>query len=192
MNNESIEITDEAIEDFVDGGPKPPGFHTILKVWNEVLKPLQSERGEKVTAGFAQRICTQYREVTYAMMNAYRDLYFDRLERFQEILLAEIESDPECLTYTTPEEDLEHNSQHYKQLLLDWQLELVQWEKDWDCESQDAPIQLAVISEIHKMFFAQDGLVAFLESIQFQFTEHDQAEMQTALQELKDRKDDRE
>lgn len=188
MSNENIEITDEAIAEFVDGGL--PSFHPILFVWREVLKNAPAEKEGKVTAAFAHRITSAYREVDYADMLEYSDRYFDKIIELNELLLAEIATDDQCLTYTSAEEDVEHNGHHYKQLLLDWQKLVVVWENNWDCTASDAGIELAAISEVHKMFFGQTGIVGYLQNIQFEFTEADQAEMEAELNAVKEGKVD--
>lgn len=102
-----------------------------------------------------------------------------------EILQAIIDADENCLTYTQPEEDLEHNNQNYKNLLLEWQLQMLRWELDWDCTSSDAAIELAAISEIHSQFFGETGLTSFLDNIQFEFNEADQQVVLDAFTELR-------
>ena len=186
--SESIEITDDEIEEFVEhgGSDAAPSYHPILQIWREVLKPGHDERLEPITAGFANKIVSSYREITFADMGEYRDRYFDKIAELETILLEEIASDEDCLTYTSPEEDVEHNSQHYKNLLLNWQLAIVQWEKEWDFSAPDAGVEIAAISEVHKMFFSDTGLTAFLDNIQFQFTDADRQELAEAIQALKD------
>lgn len=163
-----------------------PSYHTILEVWREVLKPAAQEATKNVTAGWANRILSAYHGLEFKNMVLFRDRYFAKLEQLFQLVLDEIATDADCLSYGTPEEDREENAQHYKNLLRSWQLAILQWELDWDCTAPDAAIEVAAISEVHKMFFGQQGITAFLDNIQLEFTEEDQQELADALEELRE------
>ena len=90
------------------------------------------------------------------------------------------------LNAVVAEEDLEVNGTRYKQLLIDWQKAFMLWELDWAPLLQDAAMQIAAISEVHKMFFDQGGLVSLLDQINFTMTDEDTAELAAELQALKD------
>lgn len=186
-NHEYVEgeVTDEAIEGFIDGG-SPPSYHSILFVWRELLKPAADQKGEKITAGFANRIVSMYREIDFKDMEGYRDRYFDKILELAALLDEEIATDEECLNATTPEEDVAENSHHYKDLLRKWQLAIVQWEEDWTCTAPDAAIELAAISEVHKMFFGEVGITGYLDNIKLEITDADQAEMTAAINALRE------
>lgn len=181
--------SDEAIAEFLDHGGEAPTYHPILRIWREVLSNAEDELGAKVTPQWANRVTSSYRELNFRDMPRFRDLYFGKVLEMASVLETIVESDEECLTYTTPEEDVEHNSQHYKDLLMHWQILMLGWEVNWDCESEDAALEVAAISEVHKMFFgspAQQGLTAFLDSIKFEYTEADQADLAEALAVVKE------
>lgn len=179
------EVTDESIQELLDGA-QAPSFHPILQVWREVLAPAKYEMHAKVTPQWATRIVGSYTGLAFSDMETFRDIYFGKIAQLCEVLEAEIATDDECLSYTTPEEDVEHNSEHYRNLLRDWQLAFLEWELDWETTSPEAAIEIAAISEIHKMFFGPTGLTAFLDNIKFEFTEADQAELVSALNGLKE------
>ena len=50
----------------------------------------------------------------------------------------------------------------------------------------DAAVELASIGEVHKLFLGQQGIIAFLDNIQFQFFEMDQSMLMEALAEMKE------
>lgn len=185
---EHIEFSDEDLEDLhkigVTGGDEPQ-FHPILQVWREVLKPGRSEKDAKVTPQYANRIVSSYRGIDFADMNDFRDRFYSKIMALEDILLAEIDSDDQCLLPTTPEEDNQVNSVHYRNLLLEWQKEFLRWELAWETTDPLAAVEVGAIGEVHKMFFAQDGIVAYLQNIQFEFTEQQQAELQAELLEMK-------
>lgn len=188
-NDNVIEFSPKDIEDLdtLDSVEVPePSFHTVLEVWREVLKPAAAEATKRVTPAWASRIVAAFVGVTFADMEIFRDSYFGKLQQLYAILLDEIASDGDCLSYATVEEDATENGHHYKNLLLNWQLAVLQWELDWETTSGDAAVELAAISEVHKMFFSENGIVAYLDSINFEFTEADQAELHAALEELRE------
>jgi hypothetical protein len=160
-------------------------FNPILKVWREVLKPARTEAQKKPTPQWCSKMVQMY-QLSYKDCEELRDRYFAKIEELDQILLDEIALDDECLTYATPEEDAEHNSQHYKDLLTAWQLQFLEWELDWNCEDANAAVEIAANSEVHKMFFSNTGLVAFLDNIRFEFTEADQVALSEAINKRKD------
>jgi hypothetical protein len=188
--HEELEFSDRDKEELdkmlAEGADTAPDFHTVLEVWREVLRPAADLADEKVTPQYASKMVASYGGITFGDMEELQRRYYFKINDLLQILIAEIATDEECLTYTKPEEDAEHNSAHYKQLLIDWQLRFLQWELDWDTNSRDAAVELAAISEVHKMFFSQTGITAYLDNIRFEFTEADQNDLAAALSELRD------
>jgi hypothetical protein len=188
---EVIETADYSDQDKIDLahlGVNPDDdakYHTILEVWREVLRPAAAEAGKKVTPQWANRMLAAYMGLTYADMDAFRDLYYERIGEMLHILEVEIKTDDDALDWATPEEDAAENSAHYKNMLLQWQLAVLAWEMDWNTTDEDAAVQIAVISEVHKMFLGDQGLVAWLENIRFEFTEADQAMLVATLMEFR-------
>lgn len=160
-------------------------YHTILEVWREVLKPAQTERLKQITPQWANRICNGYREMNFDDMPAFRDRYFGKIGELEDILLGEIESDDECLNVTSPEEDVEANSHHYLNVLTNWQKLFLTWELEWSCDDPVASVELAAISEVHRMFFDQNGLTSLLDQIKFQFTDDDRYLLAAELEDLR-------
>lgn len=183
------EIDDAAEAEFPALDDATAEYHAILKVWRELLRPAEDVRKERVQPAWASRICSTYPQMVFSDMTVYRDLYFDRVDILRDVLVLEIGTDDECLKVSTPEEDVEQNSQHYRNLLRDWQLKILGWEMDWDCEDKDAAADLASLAEVHKMFFSQQGVTAYLDNIGFQYTEADQAELSKELEEYKEYKE---
>jgi len=181
-NTQESELT---VEDILAEADETP-YHSILEVWREVLKPAVAERTVKITPQWANRIVSSYREISFRDVPAFRDLYFDRIEELNDILKTEIASDDECLNINSPEEDVERNSHHYLNLLVDWQKALLQWELDWDVADEKAGVDIASISEVHRMFFDQTGLTSLLDNIKFEVTDADRDMLSVALAELRD------
>lgn len=182
---ETIELSDKDRDDLAAlsaEGPGVPQFHTILEVWREVLKPAAVEGTKRPTPQWCNRMITSYPGVTHADMYNLRDSYFSKIQELLDILLEEIKADSDALTYTSPEEDVEHNSGHYRDLLTTWQVHFLQWELDWDCLDPNAAAEIAAVAEVHKVFFGQVGLTQFLDNIRFEYTEEDQAALAAALE----------
>lgn len=174
----------DTVQDILDDA-NAAAYHTILEVWREVLKPAQTERTKRITPQWANRIVTTYNGLAFADMLEFRDRYFDKIKELEDILVAEIDSDDECLNVITPEEDVEANSSHYLNVLINWQKAFLSWELAWDCADPDASIELSAISEVHRMFFDQNGLTALLDQIKFEFTDDDRDLLAAELNDLR-------
>jgi len=185
---ESIELSEKDEADLAqllaDGAE--PEFHPVLEVWREVLANGPELAKEKVSPQWASKIVGTYQGVNFADMEEVQARYFAKIGELANVLDLEIATDKDCLTYRKPEEDAEENAVHYKNLLRDWQMTFLQWELDWKTTDPQAAVELAAISEVHKMFFGQTGLTAYLDNIKFEFNEQDQQDLAEALLELRD------
>jgi hypothetical protein len=160
-------------------------YHAILQVWQEVLESSKMVRQERITPQWALRVVTTHADVHFSDMTDYRDLYYQSIDELADALRTEIETDDECLKITTPEEDAERNTFHYLNVIISWQKIILTWELDWDVDDIDAPVRLAVISDVHKMFFGEVGLTSLLDQINFDFSEDSQDLLRAELEELK-------
>lgn len=186
---EHVEFSDQDEKDLASLGittGEEPNFHTILEVWLKVLEPAHDELGARVTPQYANRIVSTYQDIAFADMIAFRDRFYGKILELEEILKEIVASDPDALTYTSPEEDRAENSKHYRTALLEWQKRFLEWELAWETTDPLAGVELGAISECHNMFFGSMGLTAQLQNIQFEYTEQDQAAVQDALQAMRD------
>lgn len=181
-NVEAVEA-ELTVDDILDQAPE---FHPILRVWQEILDSSKQVRQERITPQWALRVITSHPDMHFSDMPDYRDLYYQSIDELAVALNAEIDTDDECLKYTSPEEDAEKNTFHYLNVIIAWQKIILTWELEWDVESPDAAVQLAVISEVHKMFFGEVGLTSLLDQINFEFTEDSQNLLRAELEELKE------
>jgi hypothetical protein len=173
-----------------EGGDKPP-YNPILRIWLELLKPVEDLKDAKVTPQWANRICTTYTGMYFSSIDDFRDLYYVKMAQLIAVLQFEIDSDAECLRKATPEEDVEENTGHYLNILMGWQLCFLDWELQWDCNSLIAAAELAAISELHRMFFDQTGVAALLDNIKFVVTDADREVWAEALEDLKNSQEGR-
>jgi hypothetical protein len=181
---EHIEEEQLTVEDIISEAKDNP-YTPVLNVWREILEASKEVRKERITPQWASRITSQYSGVYFDAMPVYRDLYYDKIDQLIEVLQTEIDSDDECLKHPSPEEDKEQNSFHYLNIIIGWQKTILSWELDWDCTHIDAAVELAAISEIHKMFFGETGLTSLLDQINFEFNESAQQLLFMELEEIK-------
>lgn len=182
---EAPETTEAEVTELFSEG-QPPSYHSILLVWRKVLEPAEAESKLPVTPRWASRIVSTYAGVVMKDTVEVHKRYFAKVKELQDILEYEIATDEDCLKAGAPEEDLEDNSVHYKNLLRLWQMQILQWELDWSPLDKTAAAELAAISEVYAMFFGDTGLVSYLDNIRFEFDEDDQQELTEALNELKE------
>lgn len=179
-------ITGDATVQEALEGVDAPTFHTILEVWAKVLEPAHKEADSQITPQWAVRICGKYAEMHYRDMPEFRDRYFAKIAQLEAILLDVISQDEEALKQTTPEEDAQYNGERYITLLTLWQIAVLGWELDWNCEDDYAAAELAAISEVHSMFFGDLGLTALLDQINLEFTDMHRDALALALQSYKE------
>lgn len=182
---ETIEFDED-----VPAQPEPPEtpYHTILEVWRAVLGPARQGglREHPITPQWASKIVGSYEGVTFADTPKVNSRFFDLVDDLGDLLDMEIESDDQCLTRTEPDLDAVENAEHYRNLLLSWQSYFLRQEMQWDATDPHAAIEIAALSECHKMFFGQTGLTSHLDSIKFEFNEEHQATLQAGLEEVRD------
>lgn len=183
---ETIEMPEDAeVIDF-PALDEAPSYHAILEVWASVLEPAEAEQSAPVTPQWATRITSTYRELTYADMLAVRNDLFGLLMQMRQDVVDAIEENPECLNVETAEEDIELNSGHYREIMIRWQERMLQRELSWDCTSDTAAVEIASLSEVHKMLFGENGITGFLDAVGFQFTDADQDELRERLTAVKE------
>jgi hypothetical protein len=166
--------------------PEQP-YHTLFEVWRAVLEPARNGGlvAEPVTPRWATKIVNTYHGLSYADTHKVHVLLFDMVDRMAHVLDEVIAEHPKCLSPTDAAEDVEENSETYLDLLIRWQTEVLQRELEWRATDDDAAVMVAVLSEVHTMFFGDTGLSAHLDSIKFEFTEADQQTMHDALEQTR-------
>jgi hypothetical protein len=177
---------DQITIDEINAAAEEAPFHSILEVWRTILSPARGQIGKPITPQWANRMVQTYPGLTYADTVHLADLYYDRIGVLGDILALEIATDDECLKVITPAEDVEQNNHHYLNVIVDWQKQFLQWELDWDPTAADAAIDIASLSEVHKMFFDQTGLLSLLEQISFEFTDADRDLLAEELQAMRE------
>jgi hypothetical protein len=160
-------------------------YHAILEVWRELLKGAGPNDAAGVTPHWANRMVSEYRHLTFADTEKLHRLYYDRIARLASLLDDIIDANPNCLKVSKPDEDREQNDALYKQVLTDWQKEIVHWEMQWSPISPLAAVEIASMGEIHKAFFGQTGLTQHLENIRLDFTDADSEALAAELNEIR-------
>lgn len=158
-----------------------PKYHPLLMIWREVLKPATAEADAKPSPQWCNKMVQSYTGIGFDDMYTFRDTYFGKIQEMVAILDEVIASDKECLTYTSAEEDRAENRALYLRVITEWQCQVLRWELRWDCRMQYAEVELAAISEVHKIFFDQTGIANFLDNIGFPMEEGDRDNLAAAL-----------
>ena len=104
---EHVEEAELTVEDILDQAPE---LHPILRIWQEILDSSKQVRQERITPQWALHIITRHHDMHFQDMMNFRDLYYLSIDEMATALKFEIETDDECLKYTTPEEDVENNT----------------------------------------------------------------------------------
>ncbi len=187
-----VELTEQDLADIAkleDGDKLPVEFHPILKVWHEVLKPAaDGMENDPITPMWANKIVSSYQGVTFADMGEVRRRYYEKILELQGVLDYELSLDEQCLTYSTAADDLVFNHVHYVNLVTEWNKTLVKWEIEWDYSDPAAGAELAAIAEVQQMFFGsqnRQGLVQYLDTINFEWGEAEREEMAEAVENFK-------
>lgn len=181
---EAVQTEIPGLEDLLDETKQAP-YNAILKVWKSILDSTENVRKESINPAWAVKITTSYPQLCFADLPHYQTLLYDKIDQLRSALQVEIDTDEECLKVVSAEDDLQQNYNHYLNLLILWQKLVLTWELEWNCEDPDAAVDLASIADTHKMFFSNEGLVALLEQIKFEFTDEIQAMLSKELEELK-------
>lgn len=168
--------------------PDDTPYHSLLEVWRTVLEPARSDemRSDPISPQWATKMVTTYPEIRFSDVLAIHHGVFDMASDLGDLLDEEIATDDECLKVPSAEEDAIENGEHYRNILAAWQIYLLTKELHWTPNQVDAAIELAILSEVQQMFLGQTGLIAHLDSIGFQFTEGDQAELAERLSGARD------
>ena len=163
--------------------PDASKYRTLLEIWRSVLEPAAKGpmRNDPISPQWATKMVTTYPGVAFKDVVSIHHGFFDLATELAQILEDEIATDEKCLQHLSAEEDRTENAEHYKNLLAGWQVHLLIEELSWHPSDPDAATKLAVLSEVQQMFLGQNGLVAHLDSIGFQFTEEDQEALQQTL-----------
>lgn len=157
-------------------------YHTILELWRGVLAPAKDEKDARITPQWANRVVATYQEISFKDMKAFQEDYFAKVLDLADILDEEIAEDPECLNPSSAEEDREVNSLRYLNIMVLWQSMFLLWELEWAPEDELAAVQIAAMSEVHKMFFGENGILGLLDQIKFEFNEEHQEMLVGALE----------
>lgn len=168
---EQTETSDLTVEDVIEQA-KDAKYHTVLEIWQKLLKDGISTRKDRITPQWAHRIVSSYPEIGYHDVPDFADIFYDRLGELLTVVEIEIDDDPETFfAPDTPEEDDELNSTKYVNIISDWQKTMLSWELEWDVLSGTAALEFATIVEIHKMVFGENGLIGLLDAIGFEFND---------------------
>ena len=181
-----IKSEEEVLDDFADliaaeeqQEQVEPKKHTLLEVWTEILSNIEDSEDRPVSTGDAVKLLRSWPGLTYQDIPAYIAGYHSNLKQLRAILLSEYENDKNAFKFV--EDDATRNKTHYLNLLANWQIQVSLWEQGWNPAQNDAAIWAAAFNDAANFVIGQSGLVAHLDSINFEYTEDDAAAVQEAI-----------
>lgn len=161
-------------------------YHSIFKVWQSLLESADTAGNRHMTPKWAMAIIGQYVGITFSDLDDYVVQYFNLLDDMRLVLQRIIDEDEDTLKPKSADEDIEVNHSNYVDVLREWQLLLLTRELTWSPSSPTAAVEIAVLSEIQKLFFGQTGLVGHLEAIKLEYSDEDQESLAVALEARRD------
>ena len=173
-------LTDQDMAD-LESLAEAPVPRTLLEIWDALLEGLDEAAAERVTPMFASNLLNKWDKMTFKDIDTYQDRYYTYLRQLREIVREAIAENPKALKHTKPGEDAEKNRDIYIDLLYKWQAAIQDWEHAWNHASDDAAPWLAAIADATAFSVGPNGFVQHLETINFQFTEEDQAALRDRL-----------
>lgn len=179
---EAVQEQIPGMEELLEEAAEAP-YHTVLEIWTKVLEPAAADM--RITPQWSNRIVSAYNDVRFIDMGEYRDRFAAKVLELADILRAVLEEDDEAVQRTSAEEDATLNHHHYMTVLFAWQQRILMWELEWEWDDPCAGVEMAAISEVHKMFFAQEGLTSLLDQIGFQFDDSDRQALAEMLEETR-------
>ena len=176
-----FELSEQDLADLAAlGETEEPKKHTLLEVWRELLSNIEAGAEQRVPPQLALRIVSSWPKLGFEDVAAYWAVYHDRLTDMRELLHLEIATDPEALNRV--EDDATANAEHYMNLLLAWNQQVLLWEHEWDVNDPAAAIKLAAFADAQSFVLGQQGLVEHLTHIGFAYGEDDAAAMHEILE----------
>ena len=181
---ESIETPEDIIAQarLEMGLPAQEMDHTVLEMWQDVLQHIEMHDEEHITPDFAARVVARYSHLGLRIQDVrqYYTYHNQFLKTFRKIVLDEIATDAACLEHV--EDDGEWNSDHYLNILLQWQLQVRQFEDEWDSTAKVAHLKLAALNDALAFVLGNDGIAALLDHNGFQMTDDDREFVGAALE----------
>jgi hypothetical protein len=156
---------------------------TVLRMWQEVLSNIEFHDEQKISIDFAARVVARYSHlgVRVQEVREYYTIHNTYLKVFRKIVLDEIESDPACLEHV--EDDGEYNAPHYLNILLQWQLQIRQFEQEWESNTKIAHLRLAAFNDAIAFILGAEALASLLDHNGFEMTDDDREYLAAALEE---------
>lgn len=182
--SETIESPEAEVVSITDA--PEASYNSMLKVFEAIFNGIDTERDERITPVWANRMISLYPQMTFKDLPAFHERYFNKLEELRNILRMEIEAAGDDIEVDSSEEDIENNSARFLNLLLQWQVTLQQWDLDWRVDSEDAVVEMAAASECFKFLFGQTGITQFFSDIEFTLSDEDQKMIGDAILEARE------
>lgn len=155
---------------------------TLLESWLSVLSNAEGARSERTTPSETIAALGRHANLlTLKDIPGYFDRYYELLIGAYDIVRAQVEDNVEALN-VSKEDDAELNWKHYANIYMLWRQQLVDFEHEWDINSEGAAAELAALQDAAGFLFGPTGLVQHLDVIGFSLTPEDIEMMETAAE----------
>ena len=177
--DEARRVVEEVVEDEaqVIQMPPKPADHTVLEIWQKVLSNIDTAKQERITTANAFKILNAYPFLTTKDLVPYYTTFYWCLEQYRDALAFEIDTDPDCFSWSDPELDAENNRHHYFNLMVNWQRLALSMRTDWEASSELAGPELAALSDSQSFMLGEKGIVNLLGQLNLEFDSDDAAEV---------------
>jgi hypothetical protein len=170
-----VEVTPEA----------PPQYHSILKVWRDMLDPSHQNRHLPPTADWCAVLIARWPFLSFKDCGAVQSEYFAIFDLAHEIIEQVHDDYPEAFEVDDREEDMENNKELYVFLMAEFQKALFVVQASWSHDDPDAGARMAALGEAQQQILGKQGLVHFLSVVGFPFTDEEQAAMNADVAEFR-------
>jgi hypothetical protein len=144
--------------------------HSLLKIWGLLLDNVEKSSHERIPITVAAKVIASWPFLTFQETAIYHDVYHRILGELRDLLKYEVADKLEHLDWAG-DDDVEHNHEIYKDVLVAWHNQLDSYEEEWDASAEDSQVWVAAIADARAFFFSQVGLAGQLDAIGFSLSD---------------------
>ncbi len=162
-----------------------PEYHSILRVWREMLNPEQQRRDKLPTPDWCAVLIAKWPFLRFSDCGAVQAEYFRIFDHMHELIEQAHRDNPEAFEVDDREVDIEENKDIYVHLLFEFQRALLIVQSEWSYDDPEAGAKMAALGEAQAQMLGKDGLASYLGVIGLPFTQEEQDAMNQELTEFR-------
>lgn len=159
-------------------------YHSILKVWREMLNPAQQQRHLAPTPDWCAVLIARWPFLKFSDCGTVQSEYFKIFDAAHAIIEEVAADNPEAFEVTEREDDIE-NKDIYVHILTQFQKSLFVTQSEWSHEDPEAGAKMAALGEAQQQILGKDGLASYLGVVGLPFTQEEQDVMNQELNEFR-------